>query len=223
MAMSMRPRALKVDVPTLEPDAVMLDRLVALSAGSTPSRGTSRSVGLRVAFVATVVASLGATTWAAGAIPGVEAPLQHRVIEHEPLVPTTQDRSVGSPQSDDSASGSPTAVGLPDNPAPDAPASVVLPQGIVLPTPASQTGSGKVPPGQAKPDHATKHPTASQGKGKAKGHAKPRHHAVKHHPAKHPAKHHAKKHHAKKHRPQPRQLPRHPLLKAHARAAHRHH
>ena len=104
---------LRVDVPTLEPDAVLVDRLAAASTGSTPSRGTSRSVGLRMAFVATVVASLGATTWAAGAIPGVDTPFHHQEIQHAPLVPIIPSGDVGSPQSDPSTAGSPASTGLP--------------------------------------------------------------------------------------------------------------
>lgn len=115
MAHTTRKTGLRIDVPTLEPDAVLVDRLAAASATSTPSRGTSRSVGLRAAFVAVVVASLGATTWAAGALPGVDTPFRHREIQHAPLVPLAPTGAVGSPQSDDSASGSPAPAGLPDH------------------------------------------------------------------------------------------------------------
>ena len=110
-----RQPGLRVDVPTLEPDSVMLERLSALSAASTPSAGRSRSVGLRVAFVATVVASLGATTWAAGALPGVDTPFRHRQIEHAALVPIPTAGDTGSPQSDVAPSGGPTSLGLPDH------------------------------------------------------------------------------------------------------------
>jgi hypothetical protein len=147
-----------------------------------------------------VVASLGATTWAAGAIPGVETPFQHRIIEHAPLVPTSPDRSVGSPQSDDSTSGGPVAAGLPDTPASrrgngpkgDKVASVVLPQGIVVPSDTPRGDSGKVPPGQTKAKHATEPQHASHGKGHDKSRGK------RAHPGK--AKGRAKSHHAKGHR-----------------------
>jgi hypothetical protein len=116
MAHHTRHSGLRVDVPTLEPDAVVVERLAAASARSTPSRRTSRSVGLRAAFVAAVVASLGATTWAAGALPGVDTPFRHREIQHAPLVPLAPTGDVGSPQSGGPAPGGPAGAGGPHDP-----------------------------------------------------------------------------------------------------------
>ena len=119
MAQHTRHQGLRVDVPTLEPDDVLLDRLAATSAASIPTRGSARSrgrswsVGVRMSFVATVVASLGATTWAAGALAGVDVPFRHQQIERAPMVPMPPTGSAGTPHSDASPSGSPEA-GLPD-------------------------------------------------------------------------------------------------------------
>lgn len=114
MAPSSRHPALRIDIPTLEPGSVMLERLVAASAGSMPSPGTPWLVGLRTALVAVVVALLGATTWAAGALAGVDTPFGHREIHHAPMVPTTPTGVAGSPQSGDSSSGSPVPTALPE-------------------------------------------------------------------------------------------------------------
>ncbi|GAB2986938.1 hypothetical protein [Nocardioides montaniterrae] len=199
MAMQMRPRALKVDVPAFEPDAVMLDRLTALSADSTPSAGPARSVGLRVTFVAAVVASLGATTWAAGAIPGVATPFTLKVITHAPLLPTTPDRSTGTPQADGSSPGSPAPTGLPDT-LPSAAAhaggkqgttTIVLPQGIVVAETATHGHSEHPPAAPAAPAAHTAH----QHKGE---HGKA--HDASHGPAEH-AKPSGKPHHKTAPRP----------------------
>lgn len=114
MAPSSRHPALRIDIPTLEPGDVMLERLVAASAGSVPSPGTPWLVGLRTAIVAVVVALLGATSWAAGALAGADTPFSHREIHHAAMVPTTPTGVAGSPQSGDSSSGSPAPTGLPD-------------------------------------------------------------------------------------------------------------
>jgi hypothetical protein len=114
MAQTSRHPALRIDIPTLEPDAVMVARLASASAASKAPVGASWLVGLRAALVALVVASLGATTWAAGALAGVDTPFRHHVTQHAPLVPITPTGSTGSPQSGDSSSGGPTSPGLPD-------------------------------------------------------------------------------------------------------------
>lgn len=114
MATSTRHPALRIDIPTLECDAVMLERLVAASAGSTPSTGAPWLVGLRAAIVAVVVSVLGATTWAAGALAGVDTPFRHHEIQHAPMVPITPTGVTGSPQSGDSSSGGSASAGLPD-------------------------------------------------------------------------------------------------------------
>lgn len=114
MAPTSRHSALRIEIPTLDPDEVLLERLVTASVSSTPSPGTPWLVGLRAALVAVVVALLGATTWAAGALAGVDTPFRHREITHAPMVPTTPPGATGSPQSGDSSSGSPAAPGLPD-------------------------------------------------------------------------------------------------------------
>ncbi|HJQ04046.1 MAG TPA: hypothetical protein VJ872_01250 [Nocardioides sp.] len=116
MAPTSRHSPLRIEIPTLDPDDVLLERLAAASVVSTPSPGTPWLIGLRAALVAVVVALLGATTWAAGALAGVDTPFRHREIMHAPMVPTTPAGVTGSPQSGDSSSGSPAAPGLPDEP-----------------------------------------------------------------------------------------------------------
>ncbi|GAB3865658.1 hypothetical protein GCM10028801_36400 [Nocardioides maradonensis] len=114
MAPTSRHPALRIEIPTLDPDGALLERLAAASVVSTPSPGTPWLVGLRAALVAVVVALLGATSWAAGALAGVDTPFRHREITHAPMVPTTPPGVTGSPQSGGSSSGSPAAPGLPD-------------------------------------------------------------------------------------------------------------
>lgn len=105
---------LRVAPPTLEPDPVLLGRLAALSAASTPAPHTARTTAVRLLSVAASVAAIGATTWVAGALPGIDSPVAPaEQPTHGPATPGTE--ASETPQSDASiASGSPTSPGLPD-------------------------------------------------------------------------------------------------------------
>ncbi len=107
---------LRVDVPTLEPDPALLERLVMASASSTPARRPARPAGIRLLVAAASVAMIGATTWVAGAIPGTESPLGPAMQPtHGPSAPSPGGES-GAPHPDDSTSpGSPLSPGLPGN------------------------------------------------------------------------------------------------------------
>lgn len=105
---------LRVAPPTLEPDPVLLGRLAALSAASTPVPPTARTTAVRLLAVAASVAVIGATTWVAGALPGVDSPVSPaEQPTYGPATPGTE--APETPHSDAStASGSPTSPGLPD-------------------------------------------------------------------------------------------------------------
>jgi hypothetical protein len=76
---------LRVDVPTLEPDAALLARLVDISS-STPARTTSRASSAKVLLVAASVALIAAVTWLVGALPGTSSPIIPAHHPHQPAV-----------------------------------------------------------------------------------------------------------------------------------------
>jgi len=85
---------LRVDVPTLEPDAALLVRLVDLSVSTTPSRTTSRASSAKVLLVAASVAAIAAVTWLVGALPGTSSPI---IPAHHPHGPTVVPTAPPSP------------------------------------------------------------------------------------------------------------------------------
>ena len=62
---------LKVDIPALEPDPVLLAQLSQLSATSVPSR---REGPVRLLVAAVTVLVLAFFSWVTGALPGVASP-----------------------------------------------------------------------------------------------------------------------------------------------------
>ena len=61
---------LRVDVPTLDPDPVLLERLVTLSVASRRAPQAARPA-LRVLAAATAVVAIGGTPLVAAAMPGI--------------------------------------------------------------------------------------------------------------------------------------------------------
>lgn len=108
---------LRADVRPADPDPVLLTQLVQLSRGSVaPAPRPGRSVGVRLAVALGGAIAVGATSWAAGALPGTDSPFRpEEQITHQPTGPSPG--NVGTPQPDDSASpaGEPT----PSSPAGD--------------------------------------------------------------------------------------------------------
>ncbi|WP_435768856.1 hypothetical protein [Nocardioides sp. SYSU DS0651] len=95
---------LRSGLRTVDPDPVLLAQLVELSRGSaSPAPRPGRSVGARLAIVLGGAIAVGATSWAAGALPGTDSPFRpEERITHQPTDPTPGD--VATPQRDDSRS-----------------------------------------------------------------------------------------------------------------------
>lgn len=104
---------LRADIPALEPDAVLLGQLVELSAASTAATAARRALR-PVRALATGVAALGlvgATTWIAGALPGVSSPITpghapRHAPRHAPTAPATPSRTADTRVPGSSASPS---------------------------------------------------------------------------------------------------------------------
>ena len=92
-------RQLRVEVPTLEPDVVLLEQLVSLSSASAPSATSSRASSMKVLLAAAGVAVVATTTWAAGAVPGSLLPARPAPHPHTVVPPTPQASSGPTPDS----------------------------------------------------------------------------------------------------------------------------
>lgn len=81
---------LRADLLPADPDPVLLAQLTQLSASSTvPAPRPGRSAGARVAIVLGGAIAVGATSWAAGALPGTESPFRpEEQVTHQPTDPT---------------------------------------------------------------------------------------------------------------------------------------
>ena len=97
---------LRVEVPTLEPDPILLHQLVTLSSASAPSSTPSRASSMKVLLAAAGVAVVATTTWAAGAVPGKLFPPRPASHPHT-VVPPTAASTAPSP------SDRPTATRVP--------------------------------------------------------------------------------------------------------------
>lgn len=108
---------LRADVRPADPDPVLLAQLVQLSQGSVaPAPRPGRSVGARLAVALGGVIAVGATSWAAGALPGTDSPFRpEEHITHQPTGPSPG--NVGTPQPDESES--PAGERTPSSPAGD--------------------------------------------------------------------------------------------------------
>lgn len=128
---------LRDEVRPADPDPVLLAQLAQLSASSTaPSARPGRSAGARLAIVLGGAIAVGATSWAAGALPGTESPFgPEERITQQPTDP--QPGGVRTPPSD--APTSPAG-----DPAPSAPAGGESDPGT---TPTDPDGTG-VPSGR---------------------------------------------------------------------------
>lgn len=101
---------LRAEVRPVDPDPVLLAQLTQLSSGSTtPAARPGRSAGARLAIVLGGAIAVGATSWAAGALPGTESPFspEERVTQ-QPTDPTPGDEGAPSSETPTSPAGSRT-------------------------------------------------------------------------------------------------------------------
>ena len=106
--------ALRADVRAVDPDPVLLAQLVELSSRSVaPAPRPGRSAGARLAMVLGGVIAVGATSWAAGALPGTTSPFSpEERITHQPTDPTPDERAPGrTPAPQSPPSGGPASPG----------------------------------------------------------------------------------------------------------------
>lgn len=108
---------LRAEVRPADPDPVLLAQLAQLSANSTvPSARPGRSAGARLAIVLGGAIAVGATSWAAGALPGTDSPFRpEERITQQPTDP--QPGGARTPSSD--APTSPAGDTDPSEPAGD--------------------------------------------------------------------------------------------------------
>lgn len=126
---------LRVDVPTLEPDPVLLTQLVQLSSAKAPAATSSRASSVKVLLAAVGVAAVTATTWAAGAVPGVPSPIRpahhpHTAVSPSPSPTTgsaTRTPGASDPTSEAPGSIHPTPDGRPHSAAPGASPTIQRP------------------------------------------------------------------------------------------------
>lgn len=144
---------MRAEVRPVDPDPVLLAQLTQLSSGSTtPAARPGRSAGARLAIVLGGAIAVGATSWAAGALPGTDSPFgpEERVTQ-QPTDPTPGDEEAPSSETPTSPAGSrePTAPAGGESSAPvtpGAPATVPPSSGPSgRPSSAPPTGD---PPGQ---------------------------------------------------------------------------
>lgn len=81
---------LGAELRPVDPDPVLLAQLAQLSASSTaPAVRPGRSAGARFAIVLGGAIAVGATSWAAGALPGTESPFRpEEQVTQQPTDPT---------------------------------------------------------------------------------------------------------------------------------------
>lgn len=81
---------LSAELRPVDPDPVLLAQLTQLSASSTaPAARPGRSAGARLAIVLGGAIAVGATSWAAGALPGTESPFRpEEQVTQQPTDPT---------------------------------------------------------------------------------------------------------------------------------------
>ena len=138
---------LRADVRPADPDPVLLAQLVELSRGSVaPATRPGRSAGARLAIVLGGAIAVGATSWAAGALPGTDSPFRpEEHVTHQPADPSPG--GVGTPQPDEPASPagrqSPSPPAGDDRPTPGQTPTSGAPGATATP---NAPGSGSPPP-----------------------------------------------------------------------------
>jgi hypothetical protein len=73
---------LKIDIPTLEPDPVLLAQLAQLSATSAVPRGGGNPI--RALMAAATVVVVGGLSWLTGTLPGVASPFHSDPVKPAP-------------------------------------------------------------------------------------------------------------------------------------------
>ncbi|MCA1983617.1 hypothetical protein [Nocardioides nematodiphilus] len=144
---------LRVEVPTLEPDAVLLDQLVSLSSASAPAATSSRASSMKVLLAAAGVAAVATTTWAAGAVPGSLLPARPAPHPHTVVTPTPQASSGPTPDSWPPATRTPGA----SHPTSEAPGVHPTHRAGLLP-PSLGDLFHTAPHAASAPAHASRHP-----------------------------------------------------------------
>lgn len=137
---------LRADLRPADPDPVLLAQLTQLSARSTaPAPRPGRSAGARFAIVLGGAIAIGATSWAAGALPGTDSPFspEDRVTQ-QPTDPTPRDAPTSDTPTTPSGEDRTPPAGSPD---PDAPGGT--------PGAGSPTGA---PPASAPPERTSPDP-----------------------------------------------------------------
>jgi hypothetical protein len=99
---------LKIDIPELEPDPVLLAQLSQLSAVSVPPR---REGPVRILVAAVTVVVLAFFSWLTGAVPGVASPFDG--IRHHHSAPSQAPASPSAPALDGSDAAPPLPGALP--------------------------------------------------------------------------------------------------------------
>ena len=96
---------LRLDIPTLEPDPVLLEQLSQLSRASVPARRNSAARSVAAAVTALLV---GCLSWLTGTLPGVASPLQREPSHHGPSrgAPATTPDDKPRPAADPAPAGS---------------------------------------------------------------------------------------------------------------------
>lgn len=142
---------LRADVRPADPDPVLLAQLVELSSRSVaPASRPGRSAGARLAMVLGGVIAVGATSWAAGALPGTDSPFRpEESVSQQPTDPTPSHSPDAPPGHEPTPSVSPgPAGGTATVPSPGArtpdPRSGATP---AAPSTRPGRGSSSAPPG----------------------------------------------------------------------------
>ena len=100
---------LRADLRPADPDPVLLAQLAQLSASSTvPAARPGRSASARLAIVLGGAIAVGATSWAAGALPGTDSPFRpEEQVTQQPTDPTPGGFRTPLPESPTSPVGEP--------------------------------------------------------------------------------------------------------------------
>jgi len=146
---------LRADVRPVDPDPVLLAQLVELSSRSVaPAPRLGRSAGARLAMVLGGVIAVGATSWAAGALPGTDSPFRpEESVTQQPTDPTPS-RSPGAPPGE---GRTPSGTGTPASPG-ETPAD-----------PSSGSDSPAEPESGATPTDPSTTPGTTPGRGSSPG------------------------------------------------------
>lgn len=137
---------LRAEVRPADPDPVLLAQLAQLSANSTvPSARPGRSAGARLAIVLGGAIAVGATSWAAGALPGTDSPFRpEERVTQQPTDPQPGGDRAPSQDAPTSPAGSDSSDPAGDGSGPGT--SPADPDGTGVPSGRPSGGSTSAPP-----------------------------------------------------------------------------